>query len=238
MKYIKILLLVLTFTFVGVAAINPVYAEDTTLFNDTESVGENFCDEPSVRNVLRFAGFFLQLARYIVPFILVVQGTFAFFKAVTSDADSELKKSAYAFGRKLAIGMLVFFVPAILDGIFSLFSLFTSVETEYATCKTCLLKPADCKTTGKIVGDDGKSRNCLVLGVSDCAKYSNCQVNPPAAGSNNGPTCGPKADAQQYAENCSIKSVSECSHYYNCQINSPAPGSNNGPTCGSNGKYK
>jgi len=237
MKYIKILLIALTVSFFGLTAISPVYAADSNpLYNETEEIGQNFCEEPSVKNVLKFIGYFLQLARLFVPIILIAQGTLTFFKAVTSDADSELKKSAYALARKVAIGILVFFVPAILDGIFGLFSLFSSVTTEYTSCKNCLLKPSECKTTGGSSGGGGStseySENCYVLSTEDCIKYSNCNIVPPSPGSNNGPTCGHKAGTPSYAEDCSVKSYTECPSYYNCEIVPPSPGSNNGPGCG------
>ena len=243
MKYIKILLIALTFCFVGVATISPVYAEETTngFFNDTEEIGLDFCTEPSVKRVLRFAGYFLQIIRYVVPFLLVVQGTFIFFKAVTSDADTELKKSAYAFGRKVAIGILVFFVPAILDAIFGLFSLFGSVEKDYKDCKDCLLHPGtkacDVENVSStyedaVLGDDGYSRNCSIVGMSECKKYKNCDLKASGFGQ---PTCGPKDGAKQYAENCALKGITECaSKYYNCKL---VQTGNSAPICTSNGLY-
>ena len=239
MKYIKILLIALTFSFFGLVAISPAYAADETTtttnryFNGIDNVGDNFCSEPSVQGVLRFFGYFLQIARLVVPIILVVQGTFTFFKAVTSDADSELKKSAYAFGRKVAIGILVFFVPAILDGLFSLFGLFSSVASEYETCKTCLLSPSDCTVRSEEGSDDssdlypGYAQNCLAISFNDCSKYKNCRVTPQM---NSQPICVQDPNAKRYADNCLIKSVSECNKYYNCTIVGSV--GNNAPTCG------
>ncbi len=233
MKYIKLLLIALTFTFVGVTAISPVHAGEITTtnpyFNDTDEVGKNFCDEPSVRNVLRFLGFFLQIARLVVPIILIVQGTFTFFKAVTADADTELKKSAYAFGRKIAVGILVFFVPTLLDAIFGFFSLFSSVETDYATCKDCLLSPGKCKTTGSTTPELRYSENCSALSVTECPSYSNCIVQQHGG---TAPVCEQRADAPRHADNCSVISYSDCSKYYNCEVVPPAAGSSSGPTCG------
>ena len=243
MKYIKILLIALTFSFFGLTAITtPVYAADSSneYYNQTENVGEDVCEEPAVRKVLRFFGYFLQVARFFVPIILIVQGTFTFFKAVTSDADTELKKSAYAFGRKGAIALLVFFVPAILDAIFGLFSLFTSIENEYQSCKDCLLSPSECEidVVPKVLGDDGQSRNCSIVPISDCAKYTNCEIKYPSeTGAGSLPTCGPKENAKQYAADCSLKGINECAKdYYNCMITGSS--SNGNPTCVSNGKYK
>ena len=114
-------------------------------FNDSGNVGDNFCSEPAVKNVLRLLGYFLLLLRLAVPLIIIAKGTFLFYNAVTKDSSNELSKSAKEFGIKIAIGIAIFFIPTLISAALGLYYDFAKVEKEYTMCSTCLLKPTDCE---------------------------------------------------------------------------------------------
>ena len=113
-------------------------------FNDSGNVGDNFCSEPAVKNVLRLLGYFLLLLRLAVPLIIIAKGTFLFYNAVTKDSGDQLSKSAKEFGIKVAIGITIFFIPTLISAALGLYYDFAKVESEYRTCSTCLLKPGEC----------------------------------------------------------------------------------------------
>lgn len=159
-------------------------AANNEFYNETEYPGQNFCKEPGVRKVVRLAGYFIAILRIAVPLIIIIAGGFIFFKAVVSDSDKDLKKSAIIFGKKVAAGMLVFFVPTLLEAMFSLYNNFAEVESEYTECASCLNNPGDCKiAVGSTEGDVKIAPNCSTIGLADCNSYVNCKVGGPAPGS-------------------------------------------------------
>ena len=114
-------------------------------FNDSGNVGDNFCSEPTVKNVLRFFGYLILILKLAVPMIIIAKGTFLFYNAVTKDSSNELSKSAKEFGIKIAIGIAIFFIPTLISAALGLYYDFAKVEKEYTMCSTCLLKPTDCE---------------------------------------------------------------------------------------------
>ena len=113
-------------------------------FNDSGNVGDNFCSEPTVKNVLRFFGYLILILKLAVPMIIIAKGTFLFYNAVTKDSGDQLSKSAKEFGIKVAIGITIFFIPTLISAALGLYYDFAKVESEYTTCSTCLLKPGEC----------------------------------------------------------------------------------------------
>ena len=116
-------------------------ADSDELVSDSDYVGEGICSEPAVLKSIRLIGLLLMVAKFLVPLIIIVRGIIMFYKAVIADSDKEVTKSAIELGKKIAIGVLIFFVPAIVDGIFSLYDSFSSVESEYTACEQCLIHP-------------------------------------------------------------------------------------------------
>lgn len=113
-------------------------------FNDTKNVGENFCSEPAVRNVLRFFGIIILLLKYFVPIIIIAKGTFLFYNAVVKDGSDQLTKSAKELGMKIILGILIFFIPSMVSGILHLYDGFFSVSSEFKSCANCLIDPSKC----------------------------------------------------------------------------------------------
>ena len=125
----------------GVGGETPQGADSDDMYNETEYVGENICSEPPVLKSIRLIGMLLMVAKFMVPLIIIVSGTMVFYKAMISDSDKDITKSAITLGKKIAIGILIFFVPAIVDAIFSLYNSFSTVESEYTKCEQCLIYP-------------------------------------------------------------------------------------------------
>ena len=112
-------------------------------FNDTENVGDNFCSEPSIKKVLKFFGFMILILKFLVPIIIIVKGMFLFYNAMVKGGTDDLSKNAKELGIKIVIGLLVFFIPSLLEGILGLYNGFSSVKSEYTDCAECLLDPVN-----------------------------------------------------------------------------------------------
>ena len=115
-------------------------------FNETENVGENFCSEPSVKQVTKFFGFFILLLKFIVPILIIVKGMFLFYNAMVKGGTDDLAKNAKELLLKIFLGLLVFYIPSLIRGILDLYNDFASVRSEYTECADCLLDPvSSCK---------------------------------------------------------------------------------------------
>ena len=108
-----------------------------------EHVGDNFCTRSETESALKVGGYFLLIARFIIPFIIILKGTIDFYPAVTSDDAAQIKKSAQKLGIQVIIGLLIFFIPTILNGILKLTGS-TGPGGDYESCRVCLLEPTNC----------------------------------------------------------------------------------------------
>ena len=126
-----------------------VNAEDKTtgvandFFNETDNVGDNFCSEPSIKKVMKFFGFFILILKFMVPILIIIKGMFLFYNALVKGGADDLTKNAKELGIKIIIGLLVFFIPSIIQGILGLYNDWASVESDYMECANCLLDPTN-----------------------------------------------------------------------------------------------
>ena len=112
-------------------------------FQDTEHVGDDFCTEPTVKKVLKFFGFMILLLKFIVPILIIIKGMFLFYNAMVKGGSDDLSKNAKALGVKIVIGILIFFIPDLLNGILDLYEGWASVKSDYTNCADCLLDPTN-----------------------------------------------------------------------------------------------
>ena len=113
-------------------------------YNDSKNVGENFCTEPSVKQIVKFFGLMLYILKIIVPVIIIIKGMFLFYNAIIKGGSDDLLKNAKEFGMKVFLGIVVFVIPDLIDGVWDLFDSFDSIEYDYTECEQCLLDPNNC----------------------------------------------------------------------------------------------
>jgi hypothetical protein len=95
-NYIIIMILVL---FIG---INPIYA-----ISDCELLFDE--------GLKSFLKDILMYPKIIVPILVILLGTLDFAKAVISSKEDEMKKAQTTFIKRLLLGIVIFFVPTIID---------------------------------------------------------------------------------------------------------------------------
>jgi len=107
-----------------------------------QHIGDGFCDDAGA--ALRFLGYLILYAKILVPFIIILMGTMDIYKAMTSHKDDELKQQLKNFGKRILIGMIIFFLPTLLNVFLLLFG--DSVDLgDFEGCRICLLTPGDCQ---------------------------------------------------------------------------------------------
>ncbi len=109
-----------------------------------EGLGEFICEEKEVLTVISFAGYILFFVKLLVPFIIILMGTMDFYKTVVADKEGELNTSVKKFVNRIILGVIVFFIPTILNAFMSLLSDRSETIALYEQCVTCILDPISC----------------------------------------------------------------------------------------------
>ena len=114
------------------------------------------CNDNNIRNVLKIAGYILLIAKLVVPILIIGYGIFDMYKAVIDKDEKSLPKQAKRLIMRVVTGLIIFFIPTIVNGLFKLSDKLDIVDTdEYQTCASCVLDPLDttkCSTTDVFTG--------------------------------------------------------------------------------------
>ena len=103
------------------------------------------CDEPDIRRVLNIFGYILLIAKVAIPLLIIGFATFDLFKSVTDKDEKSLGKQVRMVLIRVLIGMFVFFIPNLVNAIFTLSDRLNVIEGEqYQACATCILNPSAC----------------------------------------------------------------------------------------------
>ena len=98
----------------------------------------NFCSDTA--KLLQFLGYAILIFKVSIPIIIVVLGMMDFGKAVVAEKDDEIKKQAVKLGRRALAGVIIFFIPTIVDWVFTGI---TGADNTFDNCKGCLLNPTN-----------------------------------------------------------------------------------------------
>lgn len=102
------------------------------------SIGDSFCSETEVKNVLKLSGTILMIAKLAIPLIIVGIAIFDLYKSIVSGKQDELAAGAKKIVIRIGIGVLVFFIPNIMGAFLGEF-----LPDEYTECSNCLFYPND-----------------------------------------------------------------------------------------------
>ena len=102
----------------------------------------NFCGRTAP--IWQFIGYFLFALKIVVPLLIIVLGIVDFAKAIASSDDKAISGAAMGLFKRLIIGVVIFFIPTIVDVVFGFISNFTGdIMTPIAACEECLLNPTN-----------------------------------------------------------------------------------------------
>ena len=120
---------------VAVFAFSTVYAAGVKW-----NVGDHICFEEETVKVMLIANTFITIFKIAVPLIIIVVGTIKFVNAIMASDDKSLMKNIKNLGIRIFVGLLVFFIPTILDAILSM----TNYYSETTACTKCLFDRDAC----------------------------------------------------------------------------------------------
>lgn len=119
-------------------------------------VASNPCNENSVKRTLKFFGFLLLIAKYMVPLIIIGFASFDLYKAVVDKDEKSLNKQLRMIIIRIVSGIIVFLLPDIVYAIMGL-SDKTDIKDnqDYSMCAKCLLKTSECEISSE--SDNGRT---------------------------------------------------------------------------------
>ena len=80
----------------------------------------DFCVQ--TKNIWILIGKVIRIVLIVIPIIIVLLGTFDLGKAVMAGEDKEIKEAQKMFVKRLVYGVIIFFIPYIIAGVYSLFN--------------------------------------------------------------------------------------------------------------------
>lgn len=102
-------------------------------------VAQNFCQD--ISNTLKLASASLLIVRLCVPIFIIVMATMDLYKTVTTGKVDELTKGLKTLAKRFAIGLIVLFLPTIVNLVVNAID---KSSSDYKVCLSCLESPKNC----------------------------------------------------------------------------------------------
>lgn len=135
---------------------------------NTTSTNQNIekidvCNSDTLK-VFKVIGYLIITIKILVPCILIILGSIDIGKAALSGDEKELKQSFSVFVKRAFAGIIIFFVPTIVDYFLVAINTPTSenVDTimgKYKKCTDCMFNPTDEDKCQKEIVHGGGGRN-------------------------------------------------------------------------------
>ena len=108
----------------------------------------SFCNRTA--NIWQLVGYVFLVIKIVIPLIIIILGMVELSKAVLSSDEKAIRVSATNLFKKIIIGVIIFFIPTVINFAFYLVSDFLNVSSEYDNCFNCLTSPnSKCNTSYK-----------------------------------------------------------------------------------------
>lgn len=112
----------------------------------------SFCRE--ISPLLQLIGQALNIFKITLPLVLIILGIVDIGKAVISSKSDDVKKNLKNFFKKLAVSVLVFFVPTIVMVVFGFIRGFSNIidnsGIDYSICYECMFNPSSEECTENV----------------------------------------------------------------------------------------
>ena len=111
----------------------------------------NICDpENTTLKVFQVIGYILFILKILVPIIIIILGIIEFGKAALSGDEKANTTSFKTLMMKIIAGIMIFFIPTVLDFALSMVQGTKDAALKYEGCTTCMLDP---------ISEDSKPKN-------------------------------------------------------------------------------
>ena len=125
--------------------------EDSGVHEEATADGDwdvaTFCEGP-VQGVFTTIGWVFFILKIVIPIILIVMGSIDLAKAVVASKDDEIKKAVGSLVKRAVLGVLIFFIPTILNFVVELIGgddIYDENSGTFGRCTYCMLNPGECR---------------------------------------------------------------------------------------------
>lgn len=109
------------------------------VYADDGYVAQNFCSD--IIKTLRLVSISVMIVRICVPIFIIVMGTMDIYNTVSSGKNDDLKKNLTTLGKRMIIGLVVFFIPTIVRLVVNGLG---GNDSNYQVCVNCIDNPKNC----------------------------------------------------------------------------------------------
>lgn len=94
------------------------------------------------------------ILKIVIPLLIIILASIDLSKAVLSNDDKEINKSIITLIKRVALGVVIFFIPTAVNLAFSIAGKMNDdIEKDYGSCFNCITKPfskdGSCNTSYK-----------------------------------------------------------------------------------------
>lgn len=113
------------------------------------AAGFDFCAEDGVLKTFQIVGYFVTIIKILVPLLLLIFGSIDFGKAVLAGDDKGIQAASKMLVTRAIGGIIIFFIPTIVNFVTTMISNWSTVESSFVNCTTCLKSASDCESKRK-----------------------------------------------------------------------------------------
>lgn len=129
----------------------------------------DFGSQDSILKTFKIFGYLLTLVKVLIPLMLIIFGSIDFSKASLAGDEKEIQAAVRMLIIRSSAGVIIFFVPTLINFAVSLIWSWTDVKTEFENCHNCLFEPSEC--------DKLRESVCKDLKCKWNKDKSNCECN-------------------------------------------------------------
>ncbi len=105
-----------------------------------------FCAQTA--NIWRLVGYVVVIIKIVIPLILIILGMVDLGKAVVSSDEKAINTAVGTLIRRFVIAIIIFFVPTIVNAVFSAVSVGALESTDGQICMECVTNATGAACSG------------------------------------------------------------------------------------------
>lgn len=95
-----------------------------------------FCSD--TKEIWELIGTAVTIFKIVIPVLIIIMGSIDLGKAVVSSDDKAIKSETSTLIKRIIIGVVIFFIPTIVEALFNLFTMGADAYADAQVCVTCV----------------------------------------------------------------------------------------------------
>ena len=102
------------------------------------------CDNENMLRAFKMVHVFINIAKVLIPIIIIIKLSMDLGKAVIASKDDEIKSVTHKAPKMIIAGLIVFFIPSFVNFLFDTLVKYQETASDFAGCQTCLTNDSQC----------------------------------------------------------------------------------------------